>query len=44
VITHLEDGAVREEFLEAGASEVLSKDITFTEILDAVRRLRSAAG
>jgi DNA-binding NarL/FixJ family response regulator len=39
VMTHLEDEEVREEFLEAGASEVLSKDNTFAEILAAVRRL-----
>jgi DNA-binding NarL/FixJ family response regulator len=41
VMTHLEDEQVRERFLEAGASEVLSKDITFSEILAAVRRLGS---
>jgi DNA-binding NarL/FixJ family response regulator len=38
-MTHLEDEAVREEFLEAGASEVLPKECTFKEILAAVRRL-----
>jgi DNA-binding NarL/FixJ family response regulator len=42
VMTHLEDEAVREELLGAGASEALSKDIAFAEILDAVRRLGSA--
>jgi DNA-binding NarL/FixJ family response regulator len=39
VLTHLEDEAVREEFLEAGASEVLSKGLSSAEILAAVRRL-----
>jgi DNA-binding NarL/FixJ family response regulator len=34
-----EDQEVREEFLEAGASEVLDKDISLAEILAAVRRL-----
>ncbi len=34
-----EDQEVREEFLEAGASEVLDKDISLAEMLAAVRRL-----
>lgn len=39
ILTRAEDEEVREEFLEAGASEVLSKDLSFVEILAAVRRL-----
>src|SRR5215218_5050703 len=39
MLTHLEDRAVVQRFLEAGASEVLSKSITFAETLAAVRRL-----
>jgi two-component system response regulator DevR len=39
VLTHLQDEAVRERFLEAGASEVIPKSITFEEVLAAVRRL-----
>ena len=39
VLTTSEDQEVREEFFEAGASEVLSKDLSFVEILAAVRRL-----
>jgi DNA-binding response OmpR family regulator len=39
VITNLVDPQIRPRFLEAGASEVLSKEITFREVLDAVRRL-----
>ena len=34
-----EDQEVREEFLEAGASEVLDKDISLAVMLAAVRRL-----
>lgn len=40
MLTHLEDREVVERFLEAGASEVLPKSITFVETLAAVRRLR----
>ena len=39
MLTHLEDREVVQRFLEAGASEVLSKSITFAETLAAVRRL-----
>jgi DNA-binding NarL/FixJ family response regulator len=39
VMTHLEDPEVHGRFLEAGAAEVLSKDVTFGEVLAAVRRL-----
>jgi DNA-binding NarL/FixJ family response regulator len=39
VITDLVDPQIQPRFLEAGASEVLSKEITFREVLDAVRRL-----
>ena len=39
VITDLVDPQIRRRFLEAGASEVLSKESTFREVLDAVRRL-----
>ena len=34
-----EDEEIRQEFLEAGASEVLDKDISLAEMLAAVRRL-----
>jgi two-component system, NarL family, response regulator DevR len=40
VLTTIEDEEVHEEFLEAGAREVLPKTITFAEILAATRRLR----
>jgi DNA-binding NarL/FixJ family response regulator len=40
VLTRAEDPEVREAFLAAGASEVLSKECTFVQILAAVRRLR----
>jgi two-component system response regulator DesR len=39
VMTHVEDWGVHERFLEAGAAEVLAKDVTFREVLAAVRRL-----
>src|SRR5215211_5157363 len=39
MLTHLEDRGVVERFLEAGASEVLPKSMTFVETLAAVRRL-----
>ncbi len=42
VMTHLEDEAFHEKLLEAGASEVLSKEISFAEVLAAVRRLGNA--
>ena len=37
--THIEDEGVHEEFLAAGAREVLPKAMTYPEILAAVRRL-----
>jgi two-component system response regulator DevR len=40
VMTHIEDPAIHEQMLRAGAAEVLSKDVTFTEVLAAVRRFR----
>lgn len=43
VLTRAEDPDVRAEFLAAGASEVLSKEGTFVQILAAVRRLGSEA-
>jgi DNA-binding NarL/FixJ family response regulator len=43
VLTRAEDPEVREAFLKAGASEVLSKECTFVQILAAVRRLRDEA-
>jgi DNA-binding NarL/FixJ family response regulator len=43
VLSIVEDEEVRKEFLEAGASEVLDKDISFAEILAAVRRLGAKA-
>jgi DNA-binding NarL/FixJ family response regulator len=39
VMTHIEDEEVHKKFLEAGASEVLLKSMTYEEILAAVRRL-----
>ena len=39
VMTALEDPAIHEEMLMAGANEVLAKDIPFREVLAAVRRL-----
>ncbi len=39
-LTAIEDREVHERFLEAGASELLPKDIPFAEVLAAVRRLR----
>ena len=39
VMTVLEDPAFHEEMIRAGASEVLAKDISFREVLAAVRRL-----
>ena len=38
VMTHIEDEEVDKKFLEAGASEVLPKSMTYEEILAAVRR------
>jgi two-component system response regulator DevR len=39
VLTDLVDPQIRPRFLEAGASEVLSKESTFREVLYALRRL-----
>jgi DNA-binding NtrC family response regulator len=39
VMTALEDSAVHEEMLQAGAAEVLPKEVPFREVLAAVRRL-----
>jgi DNA-binding NarL/FixJ family response regulator len=39
VMTALEDPAVHEEMVRAGAAEVLPKDVPFGEVLAAVRRL-----
>jgi DNA-binding NarL/FixJ family response regulator len=39
-MTHLEDPAIHEQMLRAGAAEVLSKDVSFREVLAAVRRCR----
>ena len=39
VMTHIEDSALHERFLEAGAAEVLPKDVPFREVIAAVRRL-----
>jgi DNA-binding NarL/FixJ family response regulator len=38
-LTVIEDGEVIDRFLKAGASEVLPKNISFVEVLAAVRRL-----
>ncbi len=43
VLSRAEDPEVREEFVGAGASEVLSKECTFLQILTAVRRLGTEA-
>jgi DNA-binding NarL/FixJ family response regulator len=39
VMTALEDSALHEEMLRAGADEVLPKEVPFREVLAAVRRL-----
>jgi DNA-binding NarL/FixJ family response regulator len=39
VMTALEDSAIHEQMIRAGADEVLPKDIPFREVLAAVRRL-----
>ena len=39
VMTALEDPAIHEQMLWAGATEVLSKEAPFSEVLAAVRRL-----
>ena len=39
VMTALEDPAVHEQMLRAGAVEVLPKEVPFSEVLAAVRRL-----
>ena len=38
VMTHIEDPSIHEQMLRAGAAEVLPKDVTFREVLAAVRR------
>ena len=38
VMTHIEDPAIHEQMRRAGAAEVLPKDVTFREIIAAVRR------
>ena len=43
VLSRAEDPEVHEEFVGAGASEVLSKECTFAQILTAVRRLGDEA-
>jgi DNA-binding NarL/FixJ family response regulator len=39
VLTALEDSAIHEEMLRAGAAEVLPKEVPFREVLAALRRL-----
>jgi len=39
VMTVLEDSAIHEQMLRAGAEEVLPKDVSFRDVLAAVRRL-----
>jgi DNA-binding NarL/FixJ family response regulator len=39
VMTATEDAEVQEVFLRAGASEVVAKNVSFGEVLDAVRKL-----
>ena len=43
VLTRADDPEASEEFLKAGASEVLSKECTFAQILAAVRKLEDEA-
>ena len=43
VLSRAEDPEVHEEFVGAGASEVLSKECTFAQILTAVRSIRGEA-
>ncbi len=43
VLSRAEDPEIREEFVGAGASEVLTKECTFGQILTAVRRLGTEA-
>jgi DNA-binding NarL/FixJ family response regulator len=43
VLSRDEDPEIREEFVGVGASEVLSKECTFGQILTAVRRLGGEA-
>jgi hypothetical protein len=43
VLSRTEDPEVREEFVGAGASEVLSKECTFGQIFTAMRRLEDEA-
>ncbi len=43
VLTRLEEREERERYLESGASEVLSKQRPFVEVLAAARRLESRA-
>ena len=38
VMTHIQDPAIHEQMRRAGAAEVLPKDVTFREIIAAVRR------
>jgi DNA-binding NarL/FixJ family response regulator len=39
VMTHIEHSVIHEQMLRAGAAEVLPKEVSFREVLDAVRRL-----
>ena len=39
VMTHIEHPAIHEQMLRAGAAEVLPKEVSFREVLTAVRRL-----
>ena len=39
VMTTIEDPEVHERFVGAGANEVLAKEVSFSEVLAAVRRL-----
>ena len=43
VMTATEDAEVQEVFLRAGASEVVAKNVSFGEVIAAVRRLRGEA-
>ena len=38
VMTHIEDPAIHEQMRRAGAAEVLPKEVTFREVIAAVRR------
>ena len=44
VMTHIEDSALHERFLQAGAAEVLPKDVPFREVIAALSHPRASLG